>query len=162
MGPCLPKGPTNSARMRTIVTALLQWQYLQTELILWIHLVHILTGVHCVCWKQWCNIYVHTVLLKVAEKLWAQVPHTKARKNVISTCAWKHLICCYSWNSTFIISAQNVLVDFGLVSLQVLPHWFRGYHFWDFRLWSAKAIGICATDCQSTNVTHTWWCSGTF
>jgi hypothetical protein len=34
--PCLPKGPTNSARMRTIVTAALQRQYLQTKLILWI------------------------------------------------------------------------------------------------------------------------------
>jgi hypothetical protein len=37
--PCLPKGPTNSARMRIIVTAVLQLQYLQTELILWIRLV---------------------------------------------------------------------------------------------------------------------------
>jgi hypothetical protein len=34
--PCLPKGPTNSARMRTIVTAALERQHLQTELILWI------------------------------------------------------------------------------------------------------------------------------
>lgn len=32
--PCLPKGPTNSARMCTIVTAALQRQYLQTEIIL--------------------------------------------------------------------------------------------------------------------------------
>jgi hypothetical protein len=32
--PCLPKGPTNSARMRIIVTAALQRQYLQTEIIL--------------------------------------------------------------------------------------------------------------------------------
>jgi hypothetical protein len=31
-----PKGPTNFARMRTIVTAALQRQYFQTELILWI------------------------------------------------------------------------------------------------------------------------------
>jgi hypothetical protein len=37
--PCFRKGPTNSARMRTIVTVALQWQYLQTELILWIFLV---------------------------------------------------------------------------------------------------------------------------
>jgi hypothetical protein len=37
--PCLPKGPTNSAQMCTIVTAALQRQYLQTELILWIRLV---------------------------------------------------------------------------------------------------------------------------
>jgi hypothetical protein len=37
--PCLPKGPPNSARMHTIVTAVLQRQYLQTELILWIRLV---------------------------------------------------------------------------------------------------------------------------
>jgi hypothetical protein len=36
---CLPKGPTNSVRMRTNVTAALQRQYLQTELILWIRLV---------------------------------------------------------------------------------------------------------------------------
>jgi hypothetical protein len=35
----LPKGPPNSARMHTIVTAVLQQQYLQTELILWICLV---------------------------------------------------------------------------------------------------------------------------
>jgi hypothetical protein len=40
--PCLPKGPTDSARMRTIVTAALQWQYLHTELILWIRLVYTL------------------------------------------------------------------------------------------------------------------------
>jgi hypothetical protein len=32
----LPKGPTNSARIHTIVAAVLQRQYLQTELILWI------------------------------------------------------------------------------------------------------------------------------
>jgi hypothetical protein len=38
--PCLPKGPINSASMRTIVTVALQWQYLQTELILWIRLVY--------------------------------------------------------------------------------------------------------------------------
>jgi hypothetical protein len=38
--PCLPKGATNSARMRTVVTAALQRQYLQTELILWIRLVN--------------------------------------------------------------------------------------------------------------------------
>jgi hypothetical protein len=37
--PCHLKGPTNSASMRTIVTAALQRQYLQTELILWILLV---------------------------------------------------------------------------------------------------------------------------
>jgi hypothetical protein len=36
---CRPKGPTNSGRMRTIVTAALQ--YLQTELILWIRLVDV-------------------------------------------------------------------------------------------------------------------------
>jgi hypothetical protein len=34
--PCLPNGPTKSAQMCTIVTAALQRQYLQTELILWI------------------------------------------------------------------------------------------------------------------------------
>jgi hypothetical protein len=38
--PCIPNGPTNSARMRTIVTAALQQQYLETELILWIRLVN--------------------------------------------------------------------------------------------------------------------------
>jgi hypothetical protein len=38
-----PKGATNCARMRTIMTAALQRQYtyLQTELILWISLVHV-------------------------------------------------------------------------------------------------------------------------
>jgi hypothetical protein len=39
--PCLPKGPTNSARMRTMVTVELQRQYLQKELILWIRLVQV-------------------------------------------------------------------------------------------------------------------------
>jgi hypothetical protein len=44
--PCLPKGPTNSARIRAIVTAALQRQYtyLQTKLILWIRLVKVLLG----------------------------------------------------------------------------------------------------------------------
>jgi hypothetical protein len=37
--PYLPIGPTNSARMGTIVTAALQGQYLKTELILWIPLI---------------------------------------------------------------------------------------------------------------------------
>jgi hypothetical protein len=44
--PCLPKGPTNSAHIRAIVTAALQWQYLQTDLIMWIRLVH--AGVYTV------------------------------------------------------------------------------------------------------------------
>jgi hypothetical protein len=46
--PCLPKGQTNSARMRTIVTAALQRQCLQTELNLWIRLVHYWTSI-----KSW-------------------------------------------------------------------------------------------------------------
>jgi hypothetical protein len=37
--PCLPKAPTNSARIRSVVTAALQWQYLQTEHILLIRFV---------------------------------------------------------------------------------------------------------------------------
>ena len=37
--PCLDKESTNSARMRTIVTAALQRQYSQTELIFWVTLV---------------------------------------------------------------------------------------------------------------------------
>jgi hypothetical protein len=37
--PCLATESTNSARMRTIVTAALQRQYSQTELIFWITLV---------------------------------------------------------------------------------------------------------------------------
>jgi len=40
--PCLATESTNSARMRTIVTAALQRQYSQTELIFWITLVQIL------------------------------------------------------------------------------------------------------------------------
>ena len=39
--PCLDKESTNSACMRTIVTAALQRQYSQTELIFWITLVHL-------------------------------------------------------------------------------------------------------------------------
>ena len=37
--PCLNKESKNSARLRTIVTAALQRQYKQTELIFWISLV---------------------------------------------------------------------------------------------------------------------------
>ena len=37
--PCLATESTNSARMRTIVTAALQRQYSQAELIFWITLV---------------------------------------------------------------------------------------------------------------------------
>jgi len=37
--PCLAAESTSSARMRTIVTAALQQQYSQTELIFWITLV---------------------------------------------------------------------------------------------------------------------------
>ena len=37
--PCLNKESKNSARLRTIVTAALQRQYSQTELIFWISLV---------------------------------------------------------------------------------------------------------------------------
>ena len=39
--PCLDKESKNSARMRTIVTAALQGQYSQTELIVWITLVQL-------------------------------------------------------------------------------------------------------------------------
>ena len=39
--PCLATESTNSALMRTIVTAALQWQYSQTKLIFWITLVSI-------------------------------------------------------------------------------------------------------------------------
>jgi len=38
--PCLNKESKNSARLCTIVTAALQWQYSQTELIFWISLVY--------------------------------------------------------------------------------------------------------------------------
>jgi hypothetical protein len=37
--PCLATESTNSARMRTIMTAVLQRQYSQTELIFWITLI---------------------------------------------------------------------------------------------------------------------------
>ena len=37
--PCHATESTNSARMHAIVTAALQWQYSQTELIFWISLV---------------------------------------------------------------------------------------------------------------------------
>jgi hypothetical protein len=49
---CLPKEPTNSACFRTMVIAALQWQYLQTELILWIHLVQI-SQIQICCWRKW-------------------------------------------------------------------------------------------------------------
>ena len=54
--PCLATESTNSARMRTIVTAVLQRQYLQTELILLITLVYMYVCMYvcmyvylCVC-----------------------------------------------------------------------------------------------------------------
>jgi len=40
--PCLNKESKNSARLRTIVTAALQRQYSQTELIFWIPLVYVI------------------------------------------------------------------------------------------------------------------------
>jgi len=40
--PCLNKESKNSARLRTIVTAALQQQYSQTELIFWISLVFVI------------------------------------------------------------------------------------------------------------------------
>jgi hypothetical protein len=43
---CLPKGPTNSACMLTIVTTALQRQYLQMEIILW--MCHVF-------WKNSCQ-----------------------------------------------------------------------------------------------------------
>jgi len=50
--PCLATESTNSAPMRTILTAALQWQYLQTELIFWITLVYIYIyrGTR---WRRW-------------------------------------------------------------------------------------------------------------
>ena len=42
--PCLNKESKNSARLHTIVTAALQQQYLQTELIFWISLVYVILG----------------------------------------------------------------------------------------------------------------------
>jgi hypothetical protein len=53
--PCLPKGPTNSARMRTIVTTELQRQYLQTELTLWIRLVYAL--LQCYMFRPYKTIF---------------------------------------------------------------------------------------------------------
>jgi hypothetical protein len=50
---CLPKGPTNSARMRNILTAALQRQFLQTELILWIRLVHIINHYATNVCEEW-------------------------------------------------------------------------------------------------------------
>jgi hypothetical protein len=38
--PCLATESTNSARIRTIMTAALQWQYSQMELIFWITLIY--------------------------------------------------------------------------------------------------------------------------
>jgi len=48
--PCLNKESKNSARLRTIVTAALQRQYSQTELIFWISLIYIyIYACVCVC-----------------------------------------------------------------------------------------------------------------
>jgi len=47
---CLATESTNLARMRTIVTAVLQWQYSQKELISWMTLVfYILRIQHIIC-----------------------------------------------------------------------------------------------------------------
>jgi hypothetical protein len=47
--PCLDKEPTKSACVHTIVTAGLQQQYSQTELIFWITLVYADVLEHSVC-----------------------------------------------------------------------------------------------------------------
>jgi len=53
--PCLDKESKNSARMDTIVTAVLQRQYLQTELIFWITLV-------CMCMCIYIYIYMYVCM----------------------------------------------------------------------------------------------------
>jgi len=55
--PCLATESTNSARMRTIVTAALQRQNSQTELIFWITLVQ----TYCVG-KMWGMLMLNQVL----------------------------------------------------------------------------------------------------
>jgi len=55
--PCLNKESKNSARLHTIVTAALQWQYSQTELIFWISLVHF---TRCSVWFYTIQAYDHT------------------------------------------------------------------------------------------------------
>jgi hypothetical protein len=58
--PFLPKGQTNPARMRTIVTGALQRQYLQTELNLWIRLVCFELLFHILCYLLDCLfLYVY-------------------------------------------------------------------------------------------------------
>ena len=57
--PCLNKESQNSARLRTIVTAALQRQYSQTELIFWISLVHTLSPDCMVSHPKENDIYSH-------------------------------------------------------------------------------------------------------
>jgi hypothetical protein len=68
--PCLPKGPANFARMRTIVTAALQRQYLQTELILWIRLVN------SVCKYFRCSAAVKMVHIVTDMDRWTDMTST--------------------------------------------------------------------------------------
>jgi hypothetical protein len=56
--PCLPKGPKNSARMRAIVTAALQQQYLQMEFILWICLIENLMAK--ISQKSFTKVYMNS------------------------------------------------------------------------------------------------------
>ena len=49
LDPCLATESTNSARVCTIMTAALQWQYLQMELIFWLTLIYSIMFM-CICW----------------------------------------------------------------------------------------------------------------
>ena len=57
--PCLVTESTNWARMRTIVTAALQRQYSQTELIFWITLIQLVYEIHFVCLLCWVVLKCH-------------------------------------------------------------------------------------------------------
>jgi len=52
---CLATESTNLARMRTIVTAVLQWQYSQMELTFWISYVNLILNRNLwnLCLKLW-------------------------------------------------------------------------------------------------------------
>ena len=71
--PCLNKESKNSVRLRTIVTAALQRQYSQTELIFWISLVHtsrshLWTEGHCHEYLQTC-VTNYTNIFRLAPNL---------------------------------------------------------------------------------------------
>jgi hypothetical protein len=119
--PCLPRGPTNSVRMCTIVTAALQQQYLQTELILWICLTvlsEILNPLTCgnPPWSSsFCSFTWKLIMLNLTLNThWTCKPYGPISVSFFLTADFKGLS-----------SIQSVVINLSVMSL--LP-WFLFFY----------------------------------